>query len=247
MGAGNTNVKVEWVDGNLVLYDKSKNIILTVDGTNRKLTFPSGSEFELQSGATADIADILLAAADVALAEGSVLVGNAAGAAAALAAETDAQILVGNGTTVTSVAVSGDATMDNAGAVTLADGIVRTATVSVDCGAGGTAQTTAIVTLPANSTVLDVHALCTEVFNGDTTQDLSVGVSGTAAKYLASADYENGANDINANDEAFASNLGTPTAPAHTAAGESIIATWSNDASASTGIVKVTVTYYTEA
>lgn len=29
-----TNVKSEWVDGNLVFYDKSRNIIKTIDGSN---------------------------------------------------------------------------------------------------------------------------------------------------------------------------------------------------------------------
>lgn len=38
-----TNVKSEWVGGNLVFYDKSGNIILTFDGTNRRLTVPEAS------------------------------------------------------------------------------------------------------------------------------------------------------------------------------------------------------------
>lgn len=42
-----TNVKSEWVDGNLVFYDKDSNIIVTVDGSNRKMTFPSGSALQL--------------------------------------------------------------------------------------------------------------------------------------------------------------------------------------------------------
>lgn len=124
--------------------------------------------------------------------------------------------------------------------------VVRTATVDVDCGAGGSAQTTNVLVLPANSVVLEVHARCTETFTGDTTQDLSVGVAGTAAKYLASADFENGADDINSGDEAFASALGSPTVPVSVPAGETIIATWTNTASATAGIVRVSVTYYTE-
>jgi len=38
-----TNVKSRWVDGNLVWYDYAGNIICTFDGTNRAVTFPSGS------------------------------------------------------------------------------------------------------------------------------------------------------------------------------------------------------------
>lgn len=33
-----TNVRSEWVDGDLVFYDKSANEIFRIDGTNRKLT-----------------------------------------------------------------------------------------------------------------------------------------------------------------------------------------------------------------
>lgn len=41
-----TNVRSEWVDGNLVFYDKSGNEIVTFDGTNRKLSVPSGSALD---------------------------------------------------------------------------------------------------------------------------------------------------------------------------------------------------------
>lgn len=67
-----TNVKSKWVSGNLVFYDKSNNIITTWDGTNRKLTFPSGSSLDL-SAATGilslkageiDLADIAPASLD---------------------------------------------------------------------------------------------------------------------------------------------------------------------------------------
>ena len=38
-----TNVRSEWVSGNLVFYDKSSNIIVTFDGANRSLVVPSGA------------------------------------------------------------------------------------------------------------------------------------------------------------------------------------------------------------
>lgn len=50
------NVIAEWVDGNLVFRDKAGAIILTIDGTNRKVVFPSGSELEAPIG-VGDIAD----------------------------------------------------------------------------------------------------------------------------------------------------------------------------------------------
>ena len=53
------------------------------------------------------------------LAIGSMLIGDGSDAPAALSVKGDAKIIVGNGTTATSVAVSGEASIDNAGAVTL--------------------------------------------------------------------------------------------------------------------------------
>lgn len=85
-----------------------------------------------------------IAADDIALAEGLMMVGAATGRATtidasaggniligndttmvALDGSTDTQILVGNGTTMTSVAVSGDATLANTGALTIAAGAVE--------------------------------------------------------------------------------------------------------------------------
>lgn len=53
------------------------------------------------------------------LARGSILVGTTANAVAAYSAKTSGQILVGDGTDLLSVAVSGDATLSSAGAVTI--------------------------------------------------------------------------------------------------------------------------------
>lgn len=60
-----------------------------------------------------------ITAGEIALATGSILLGTA-GVAAALDAKGDAKILVGNGTTVTSVSLSQDLTITNAGVVTIA-------------------------------------------------------------------------------------------------------------------------------
>ena len=48
-----TNVKTKWIDGNLVFYDASMEIIATWDGTNRKFSIPAGSELEVD-GTTVD-------------------------------------------------------------------------------------------------------------------------------------------------------------------------------------------------
>jgi len=120
-----TNVKTKWVGGNLVFYDPSGNEIATWDGGNRELSFPSGSTLAIESGATFSIADGTLELPDIAVAQGSILVGDSDGEAAALSAKGDGKILVGNGTTITSVSVSGDATFDNTGALTIAMGAVE--------------------------------------------------------------------------------------------------------------------------
>lgn len=56
---------------------------------------------------------------DITLAQGSILVGNASSVAAAVAAQGNAQILIGNGTTLNSVAVTGIVAIDNAGLTTI--------------------------------------------------------------------------------------------------------------------------------
>lgn len=127
-----TNVKTRWVSGNLVFYDVSDNIIATWDGTNRKLTLPSGST--LESLGTTTIADATLSPNDLALAEGSILVGDVAGKAVALSGKADAKVLIGNGTTLTSVAISGDVTISNAGAVTIAAKAVENTMIAASAG-----------------------------------------------------------------------------------------------------------------
>ena len=64
------------------------------------------------------------AVAGLALAEGSIIVGDATGFGSALDAKGNAKILIGNGTTITSAVLSSEASMNNAGAVTLANAAV---------------------------------------------------------------------------------------------------------------------------
>ena len=66
---------------------------------------------------------------EIALAEGSILVGNASGVGAAVVAKTLGRILVGDGTTTALVAVSGDATLASSGALTIANDAVTTAKI----------------------------------------------------------------------------------------------------------------------
>jgi len=44
------NITTAGVDGNWVIYDTNKNIICTFDASNRKLSFPTGSAVDIESG-----------------------------------------------------------------------------------------------------------------------------------------------------------------------------------------------------
>ena len=56
-----------------------------------------------------------------ALAQGSIYIGNSSGVTSELSIKGDAKLLIGNGTTATSVSMSGDATIANTGALTIAN------------------------------------------------------------------------------------------------------------------------------
>lgn len=72
-----------------------------------------------------------IAAAEIVLAEGWMLVGNASGAGVALDGGATGKFLVSNGTTMVSVSASGDVTMVASGAMTVSDEIIRTVKVSL--------------------------------------------------------------------------------------------------------------------
>lgn len=68
-----------------------------------------------------------ISATEISLSEGNLLIGNASGVATSLNAKTSGRILVGDGTTLASVAMSGDATIVAGGALTIANGAVTPA------------------------------------------------------------------------------------------------------------------------
>lgn len=91
-------------------------IIQTDSGTGTKATYENvGSSAVPSWNLMGDVT-----AGEITLATGSILVGTA-GVAAALDAKTSGRILVGSGTTLASVAVSGDATLSSAGVLTVAN------------------------------------------------------------------------------------------------------------------------------
>lgn len=78
----------------------------------------SGNQIEEDTVTNTELANIT---------RGSIKVGGLADAPTDLVALTDAQILIGDGTDINSVAVSGDVTIDNAGATTIGAGAVDNA------------------------------------------------------------------------------------------------------------------------
>jgi hypothetical protein len=110
----------------------------------------------------------------LALAEGSIFVGNDAGAPAALSVKNDGRIIVGNGTTVASVALSGDATLNNAGVLTVASKAINPAKMA------DLAQGSILAGGASNAvTVLDAKT-SGQILVGDGTDLASVAVSGDA-------------------------------------------------------------------
>jgi hypothetical protein len=163
----------------------------------------SGATLDVQSGATFSIADGTIAVADFAIAQGSVVVGDASGYGSALDASADTKVLVGNATTVTSVALSGDVTMDNAGAVTIAAGAVENSMLAVpkpgslsEVVAFGdftdNEDTTGYIDLatqiPAGAIPIGFKAVVATGFTGDTTAVVQVGVAGDLDRFSAVTD-----------------------------------------------------------
>ena len=160
------------------------------------ITVESGGTLALESGSVLSIADGALEAPNIALAQGSILVGDSDGEAAAISAKTSGQILVGNGTTVASVAVSGDVTMDATGAVTIAAKAVEDTMISAGAGTVlvGT-KTDGDVTLLDNSAAGSIvigqgagETCAAAVLSGDVTMDKTGKVTLALPKLVAADD-----------------------------------------------------------
>ena len=104
----------------------SQGVYLNV-GTSASCNFDVVGTVAAGSVATADLADAAVTFAKMqALTTGSIMIG-VADVAAALSIKGDGKIIVGNGTTATSVTVIGDATLTNTGALTIAANAVTSA------------------------------------------------------------------------------------------------------------------------
>jgi len=120
--------------------------------------------------------------------------------------------------------------------------IIKFVQTTVDASGGGAAQETAIATVPDNSLILAVHAEVLVSFDGDTTTTFEVGLTGNIDKYIDTADFEpetlnlgvSNQESTTADENIFESTQGST---------EAIVATWTNDSSATAGSVRVTVVY----
>ncbi len=112
--------------------------------------------------------------------------------------------------------------------------------IEIDCGAGGTAQETNVIILPADCILLDVVALCTEAFDGATTKTFELGITGNTDKYLDPGDV-----GVTLNDQSTMSG-GTSNdqkAPEYIAANAQLIATWTNVTGAAAGKIKLWILF----
>jgi len=125
-----------WTGGQKIYWDDGNSRFTSVFGANCYL---AGYASEAAANPTSTgfvVLDPALAqpVGQIGLAEGSVLVGNSDGVSAAVDASGDAQILIGDGTTVASVPVSGDIAIDNTGAATIQPGAVEGAMLASGAG-----------------------------------------------------------------------------------------------------------------
>lgn len=162
---------------------------LIVD-SGTEIRIKSGGKLIAESGSTVSLAAGATEPGDIALTTGSILLGTA-GVAAELDAKTSGRILVGSGTTLASVAVSGDMTLSSAGAATIAASALVSGNASYIKTANG-AQTALIAAGAAAQTRhVIINVTVTEVFaDGDGTQPtFTIGETGAATKFAAASKF----------------------------------------------------------
>ena len=125
-------------------------------------------------------------------------------------------------------------------------GILKVVTTEVDASGQGTAQTTAIATVPIHSVILSVFARVTEAFDGDTTTTFEVGTTANPDMFIDTSDFEPETLGLTLD------NVGSSTADVNgvSTTGTSTLdieALWTNTGSGSAGKVEVTVIYVEQA
>ena len=134
-GLTGTGLDIDGLSEGTSIHQTQDHLVFSDNGTEKKITF---SNFEdaifgnVSSDATIAAGGALTIANDAVdnnklanIAQGSVKVGGSSNAPTDLDASGDGKILVGDGTDINSVAVSGDVTLANNGAVTIANDAVE--------------------------------------------------------------------------------------------------------------------------
>lgn len=191
-----TKVRCRWTAGVQEFVDLSGNVIFSLDGPNRKLTIPSGSTLELASGSIATFADEILNGADVAIADGKILIGDAGGAGAAKTPSGDVTMTREGVTAIGSAKVTSAMLASGAGVAALVTaGLGNSATyIKTDTGTK--------TLLAANSTkdrgVLVLVHIDETFATGDTSQlILKIGEADTIEKAAAAAVFTDAAAGAN--------------------------------------------------
>ena len=130
-------------------------VVADADASNeeKKITFSNfedqifsninseSSEIDVAAGGRFTIADNAVSLAKLAgITRGSIIVGDASGDPAALDVNDDGKILVGDGNDINSVAVSGDVSLSNTGAVTIANDAVEGTMLNTNSADGSTME-----------------------------------------------------------------------------------------------------------
>jgi len=133
-GSGLTNIAaasldIDAFDAGTALHQTQDHLLYSDNGTEKKITFSDVEDAifgNVSSDATIAAGGALTIANDAVnnnklanIAQGSIKVGGGSNAPTDLDAKTDGQILIGDGTDINSVAVSGDITISNSGATTI--------------------------------------------------------------------------------------------------------------------------------
>lgn len=176
--------------GGTGLHQTQDHFIFSDNGTEKKITFSN-----LQDAVFADVSgDVAIAAGGSAtiqadsvensmlanMTRGTIKVGGTSNAPTDLDAKTDGQILVGDGTDINSVAVSGDVTLSNTGAVTIAANAVEGSMLNSNVAGDGLTYVGMAASLAVDLSTLTSHTIgagTSEITIGDNltiTGDLTV-------------------------------------------------------------------------
>ena len=128
-GLTGTGLDIDGLSEGTSIHQTQDHLVFSDNGTEKKITFSNledaifgnvSSDVTIAAGGAATIANDAVDNNKLAnIARGSIKVGGGSNAPTDLDAKTDGQILVGDGTDINSVAVSGDVALANNGAVTI--------------------------------------------------------------------------------------------------------------------------------